>query len=97
MLEFLQRHTAALSDKGDSMHKAHLAGNSIHVDRAFLHRFATTHCELKWGSDRLFEQETYLSSALNRSLEGLSSLFQGLHLYVACTYLNPLHVQILYS
>ena len=38
VLGFLQKHTAALSEKGESTHKAHLAGNSIYMDRAFLRR-----------------------------------------------------------
>lgn len=58
VLEFLQQHTQSMEFRGPSEHRAHLAGNSVYVDRAFLQKhMPRVHAHLHW---RLIDVSTVL-------------------------------------
>lgn len=61
MLEFLEKHTAAVHSDSPAMYKAHLAGNSIYMDRAFLRKnMPLVDAHLHW---RLIDVSTVLELA----------------------------------
>ena len=61
VLAFLQRHTQSMEQPGATEYKAHLAGNSIYVDRAFLRKhMPRVHAHLHW---RLIDVSTLLELA----------------------------------
>ena len=41
-MEFIEKHTESANQPGPASRKAHLAGNSIYVDRMFLRRYPVT-------------------------------------------------------
>lgn len=61
VLEFMQRHTEAVDAKGLAQHKAHLAGNSVYMDQAFLKKYMPRiFAHLHW---RLIDISTLLELA----------------------------------
>lgn len=61
VLKFIERHTQSMEIEGGMEFKAHLAGNSIYVDRAFLQRYMPRiHAHLHW---RLIDVSTLLELA----------------------------------
>ena len=58
VMDFIERHTESASSPGQADRKAHLAGNSIYVDRMFLRKYMPrVHEHLHW---RLIDVSTIL-------------------------------------